>query len=91
MPTGEGHAAKLAFGARGFDAFIQGGCKFLRDARYMPALAAVRFNPDMTAKYQDLRARGKPKKVVLTAIMRKLIELANTLVKDGRKWSPKPA
>ena len=35
--------------------------------------------------------RGKPKKVALTAIMRKLLELANALVKDGRKWTPKPA
>lgn len=72
-------------------AFIQGGRKFLRDALYMPALVAVRFNPDMTAKYEDMCARGKPKKVALIAIMRKLLELANALVKDGRKWSPKLA
>jgi transposase len=71
-------------------ASIQGGRKFLRDALYMPALVAVRFNPDMTAKYEDMCARGKPKKVALTAIMRKLLELANALVKAGRKWSPKP-
>lgn len=72
-------------------AFIQGGRKFLRDALYMPALVAVRFNPDMTAKYEDMCARGKPKKVALTAIMRKLLELANAHVKDSRKWSPKTA
>ncbi len=72
-------------------AFIQGGRQFLRDALYMPALVAVRFNPDMTAKYRDMCARGKPKKVALTAIMRKLLELANALVKAGRKWSPKLA
>ena len=71
-------------------ASIQGGRKFLRDALYMPALVAVRFNPDMTAKYEDMCARGKPKNVALTAIMRKLLELANALVKAGRKWSPKP-
>lgn len=71
--------------------FIQGGRKFLRNALYMPALVAVRFNPDMTAKYEDMCARGKPKKVALTAIMRKLLELANALVKAGRKWSPKLA
>jgi transposase len=70
-------------------ACIQGGRKFLRDALYMPALVAVRFNPDMTAKYEDMCARGKPKKVALTAIMRKLLELANALLKDSRKWSPK--
>lgn len=72
-------------------AFIQGGRKFLRDALYMPALVAVRFNPDMAEKYKDMCARGKPKKVAQTAIMRKLLELANALVKDGRKWTPKPA
>ncbi len=73
-------------------AFIQGGRKFLRDALYMPALVAVRFNPDMSAKYRNMCARGKPKKVALTAIMRKLLELANTLVvRDRRKYSPKRA
>jgi predicted ATP-binding protein involved in virulence len=53
------------------------------------ALVAVRFNPDMNAKYEDLCKRGKPKKVALTAVMRKLLELANALVKAGRKWTPK--
>jgi transposase len=72
-------------------AFIQGGRKFLRDALYMPALVAVRFNPDMNAKYEDMCKRGKPKKVALTAVMRKLLELANALVKAGRKWTPKLA
>ena len=50
-------------------AFIQGGRKFLRDALYMPALVAARFNPDMAAKYKQMCARGKPKKVALTAII----------------------
>lgn len=67
-------------------AFIQGGRKFLRDALYMPALVAARFNPDMKQKYQTMKDAGKPAKVALTAIMRKLIILANTLVKDDRKW-----
>lgn len=72
-------------------AFIQGGRKFLRDALYMPALVAIRFNPDMKQKYNAMRQAGKPAKVAITAIMRKLIELANTLIKQDRKWSPKPA
>ena len=67
-------------------AFIQGGRKFLRDALYMPALVAMRFNPDLSRKYQNLKAAGKPSKVALTAIMRKLIILANTLVKNRRMW-----
>lgn len=72
-------------------AFIQGGRNFPGDALYMPALLAVRFNPDMTAKYDDMCARGKPKKVALTAVIRKLLELANALVKAGRKCTPKLA
>ena len=72
-------------------AFIQGGRKFLRDALYMPALVAIRFNPDMKQKYDAMRQAGKPAKVAITAIMRKLIELANTLIKQDRKWSPIPA
>ena len=70
-------------------AFIQGGRKHLRDALYMPALVARRFNPDLKAIYDKLRAAGKPAKVAITALMRKLIELANTLVKADRKWLPK--
>ena len=44
-------------------AFIQGGRKFLRDALYMPALVAIRYNPDIKAKYDVMRADGKPAKV----------------------------
>ncbi|HIE55917.1 MAG TPA: IS110 family transposase [Chromatiaceae bacterium] len=66
--------------------FIQGGRKFLREALYMPALVAIRFNPDMKMKYQALKAAGKPSKVALTAIMRKLIILANTLIQKNRIW-----
>jgi len=69
--------------------FIGGGRKFLRDALYMPALVACRFNPDMKAKYEQLKQNGKPPKVAITAIMRKLIILANALLRDNRKWSTK--
>lgn len=72
-------------------AFIQGGRKHLRDALYMPALVAARFNPDLKAKYQAMIAAGKPPKVALTALMRKLIELANTLIQKNRKWLPRKA
>ena len=72
-------------------AFIGGGRKPLRDALYMPALVAMRHNPDLKAKYEDLRAAGKPAKVAIVAIMRKLIEMANALVKADRTWTPKTA
>ena len=69
--------------------FISGGRKPLRDALYMPALVAMRFNPDLKAKYNALREAGKPAKVAIVALMRKLIELANTLVKADRLWVQK--
>jgi transposase len=70
-------------------AVIGGGRKTLRDALYMPALAAMRFNPDLKANYAHLRAAGKPPKVAIVAIMRKLLETANALVKANRLWTPK--
>ena len=63
---------------------LSGGRKPLRDALYMPALVAMRFNPDLKKKYQTLRDAGKPAKVAIVAIMRKLIETANALVKENR-------
>jgi transposase len=73
------------------NAFIQGGRHHLRGALYMPAIVAMRFNLDLKAKYQALRKAGKPAKVAITALMRKLIELANTLVKADRLWVRKAA
>jgi transposase len=70
---------------------IRGGRASVRQALYMPALVAARFNPDLKAKYQALVAAGKPAKVALTAIMRKIIILANALLRDQRHWTPKPA
>jgi transposase len=70
-------------------ACIRGGRKPLRDALYMPALVAMRYNPDLKAKYQALRANGKPAKLAIVAVMRKLIETANALLKADRMWMPK--
>ena len=67
--------------------FTQGGRARLRSGLYMAALASTRHNPDLRAKYLQLREAGKPGKVALTAIIRKLIILANTLVKQDRIWS----
>lgn len=70
--------------------FIQGGREKVRRLLYMPAVAAIRYNPDLGAKYTALRAAGKPGKVAITAVMRKLIVLANILVQQDRLWTPKP-
>ena len=67
---------------------IGGGRKSVRNALYMAALAAARANPPLRAFYQRLRAAGKKPKVALTAVMRKLVVLANTLLKDDRLWLP---
>lgn len=69
-------------------AFIRGGRANVRHALYMPALVAMRFNSELKAKYEQLKAAGKASKVAITAIMRKLIVLANALLRDNRKWSP---
>ena len=66
---------------------IQGGRATLRQALYMPALVAIRFNPPLKAKYLALRAAGKPAKVAIVAIMRKLVILANALLRDNRMWT----
>ena len=71
--------------------FIRGGRAGLRKALYMPALVAMRFNPDLKAKYRQLVDAGKPAKVAITAIMRKLIVLANALIKANRPWRPEAA
>ena len=66
--------------------FIRGGRAHLRQALYMPALVAMRYNPDMQKTYQRLVANGKPPKVAIVAVMRKLIITANALLRDNRKW-----
>jgi transposase len=66
--------------------FIRGGRANVRQALYMPALVAARFNPDLKAKYQQLINAGKPAKIAITAIMRKLIVTANALLKADRIW-----
>lgn len=71
--------------------FISRGRKPLRDALYMPALVAMRYNPDLKAKYQAMRNAGKPAKVAIVAIMRKLIETANARVKADQFWVQKTA
>lgn len=52
----------------------------------MPTLVAARFNADLKAKYQQLIATGKPAKVALSSVMRKLIVTANALLKADRLW-----
>ncbi|MBL4767983.1 MAG: IS110 family transposase [Rhodobacteraceae bacterium] len=66
--------------------FIQGGRKLLRDTLYMPALVSMRHNPELKAKYTAFIAAGKPAKIALVALMRKLIILVNALIRENREW-----
>ena len=69
---------------------IRGGRAGVRRALYMAALAAARHNPQFAAVYKRLKANGKPPKVALTAVMRKLLVLANTLLTENRRWQTPP-
>jgi transposase len=61
---------------------IQHGRATLRRVLYMSALTASRHNPVLQPAYAALRARGKPAKVALIAIARRIIEVLNRLLKD---------
>lgn len=62
--------------------FIQQGRPQVRRVLYMAAITAARFNPVLSVFYQRLRARGKPAKVAIIAVARRLIELLNLLLKN---------
>lgn len=70
---------------------IRGGRSHVRAAIYMAAVAAARANPDLKAFYRRLRDNGKLFKVAITAVMRKLVVLANTLIRQDRLWQPNHA
>jgi transposase len=59
---------------------IRGGRAQVRHVLYMAAVCAARSNPILRAFYQRLRANGKPAKVCLVAVMRKLVHLMNKLI-----------
>lgn len=66
---------------------IRGGRQDVRNAAYMAALAASRHNRDLATFAKRLRSAGRPVKIVLTAVMRKLVVLANTLIRQNRCWT----
>ena len=70
---------------------IWGGRARLRAVLYMGAMVASRFNPVIQDFYQRLLAAGKPKKVALTACMRKLLVILNAMLKSRSHWRAEPA
>lgn len=67
---------------------VHGGRAGVRTALYMGALVATRRNPVIRAFYQRLVAAGKPKKLALTACMRKLLIILNAMLRRHAAWSP---
>jgi transposase len=63
-----------------------GGRPAVRTVLYMAALTAARWNPVLRTFYQRLRAAGKPAKLALTAVARKLLVLLNAILRDQRPW-----
>lgn len=73
---------------RGYRA-IRGGRASVRKALYMSALSAIRYDSEIKTFYTRLRKRGKPGKVVLVAVMRKLLLRLNAIAKRGTPWVEK--
>ena len=65
---------------------IAGGRTHVRNVLYMATLTAVRYNPQVAALYQRLRANGRPAKLALTACMRKLLVILNAVARDKKRW-----
>lgn len=65
---------------------IRGGRADVRTGLYMATLAAIRCNPIVRPIYQRLVAAGKPKKVALTACMRRLLVIVNAMVRHQTRW-----
>jgi transposase len=68
---------------------IFGGRAEVRTALYMASVSAMRFNPDLKAFYQRLRQTGKAAKVALVAVSRKLLTIANAMIRDMKPWTSK--
>jgi len=68
---------------------ISGGRRTVRTALYMAALSAKRYNPVIRKFAERLKAEGKLPKVILTACMRKLLVILNTMLKTNTLWNPR--
>ena len=65
-----------------------GGRAQVRSILYMAALSAVQYNPPYKAFYNRLLKNGKTKKVALVACMRKLLTVANSMLRNNTEWNP---
>ena len=65
---------------------IWGGRADVRSVLYMAAVSAARINPVIRSFYLRLKQAGKPSKVALTACMRKLLTILNTMLRNNQPW-----
>ena len=70
---------------------IYGGRMPVRNVLYMAALSACRYNPALKTFHNRLAAAGKKPKVILVAVMRKMITTLNAMLRDGASWRPHAA
>ena len=70
---------------------IWGGRAAVRTTLYMAALVATRHNAHLRTFYRRLRDAGKPAKVALVAVMRKLLTIVNAMLKHQTRWQDQPA
>lgn len=68
---------------------IFGGRADVRTALDMASISAMRFNPELRAFYKRLRQAGKAAKVALVAVSRKLLTIANAMIRDLKPWTPR--
>ena len=71
-------------------AAIAGGLPCVRAALYMAGLVATRHHPQLKASYKAMREQGKPGKVAIIAVARKLLVTANALVKNNTPYTRSP-
>jgi transposase len=70
---------------------IYGGRMPVRNVLYMAALSGCRYNPALKAFHKRLAAADKKPKVVIVAVMRKMITTLNAMLRDHVEWRPKSA
>lgn len=70
-------------------AFTGGGRTTVRSILFLAAMAASRYNPVLKVFRERLRAAGKPPKVAIIAVARKLLTIPNAMIRENNTWQPK--
>jgi transposase len=70
---------------------IYGGRMPVRNVLYMAALSACRYNPNLNTFHSHLTSADKKSKVVIVAVMRKMITTLNAMLRDGAAWQLRSA